>query len=198
MATDYVEFPSQLLERWVETPEVLNKFALHYKTGKPIPPELVKKMNKAATFNQGFATVEYMASALVDMKLHLAGAKKINIDSFEKETLAELGMPKELVMRHRLPQFGHLFSSDGYAAGYYSYIWSDVISSDAYTAFTEAGGAYDKTVAAKLVKYVFSVGDTIDPEVGYRMFRGRDPKVDALMIQRGFPVVATAKMKGKK
>ena len=198
VATDYVEFPSQLLERWVETPEVLNKFALHYKTGKPIPPELVKKMNKAATFNQGFATVEYMASALVDMKLHLAGAKKINIDSFEKETLAELGMPKELVMRHRLPQFGHLFSSDGYAAGYYSYIWSDVISSDAYTAFTEAGGAYDKTVAAKLVKYVFSVGDTIDPEVGYRMFRGRDPRVEALMIQRGFPVVATAKMKGKK
>ncbi len=198
VATDYVEFPSQLLERWVETPEVLNKFALHYKTGKPIPPELVKKMNKAATFNQGFATVEYMASALVDMKLHLAGGKKINIDSFEKETLAELGMPKEMVMRHRLPQFGHLFSSDGYAAGYYSYIWSDVISSDAYTAFTEANGAYDKKVAARLIKYVFSVGDTIDPEIGYRMFRGRDPKVDALMIQRGFPVVETAKMKGKK
>ncbi len=198
VATDYVEFPSQLLERWVETPEVLNRFALHYKTGKPIPQELVEKMKKAATFNQGFATVEYMASALVDMKLHLAGDKKIDVDAFEKQALKELGMPKEMVMRHRLPQFGHLFASDAYAAGYYSYIWSDVISSDAYTAFTEAGGPYDKKVAAKLVKYVFSVGDTIDPEIGYRMFRGRDPKVEALMIQRGFPVAATAKMKGKK
>jgi peptidyl-dipeptidase Dcp len=196
VATDYVEFPSQLLERWVSTPEVLNKFALHYKTGKPIPQALVDKIKKAATFNEGFATTEYMASALVDMKLHLAGDKKIDVDAFEKQALKELGMPKEMVMRHRLPQFGHLFSSDAYAAGYYSYIWSDVISSDAYTAFTEAGGAYDKKVAAKLVKYVFSVGDTIDPADGYKMFRGRDPKVEALMIERGFPVAA--KMKSKK
>ncbi len=200
VATDYVEFPSQILERWVKTPEVLNKFALHYKTGQPIPKGLVEKITKASKFNQGFATVEYMASALVDMKLHLAGDKKIDVDSFERKTLAELKMPKEMVMRHRLPQFGHLFSSDAYAAGYYSYIWSDVISSDAYTAFTEAGGAYDKKVAAKLVKYVFSVGDMIDPEIGYRMFRGRDPKVEALMIQRGFPVATKpkAKAKGKK
>ena len=188
VATDYVEFPSQLLERWLSTPEVLNKFALHYKTGQPIPQKLVDKLKKAATFNEGFATVEYLASALVDMKLHLAGGKKIDVDAFEKETLAQLGMPKEMVMRHRLPQFGHLFSSDEYAAGYYSYIWSDVISSDAYTAFTEAGGSYDKKVAARLIKYVFSVGDTFDPADGYRMFRGRDPKVEALMIARGFPV----------
>ncbi len=201
VARDYVEFPSQILERWVSTPEVLNKFALHYKTGKPIPRSLVNKIEKAATFNQGFGTVEYMASALVDMKLHLAGDKKIDVDAFERETLAELKMPKEMVMRHRLPQFGHLFSSDGYAAGYYSYIWSDVISSDAYTAFTEAGGAYDKKVAARLVKYVFSVGDTIDPAEGYKMFRGRDPKVEALMTERGFPVAAkvkSKKAKGKK
>jgi peptidyl-dipeptidase Dcp len=198
VATDYVEFPSQILERWVSTPEVLNKFALHYQTGKPIPKTLVAKIKKAATFNEGFATVEYMSSALVDMQLHLAGDAKIDVDSFEKQTLKELGMPKEMVMRHRLPQFGHLFSSDAYAAGYYSYIWSDVISSDAYTAFTEAGGPYDKKVAARLVKYVFSVGDTIDPAEGYKMFRGRDPKVEALMIERGFPVAKQAKVKGKK
>ena len=193
VATDYVEFPSQILERWVKTPEVLNKFALHYKTGKPIPAKLVEKITKASKFNQGFATVEYMASALVDMKLHLAGGKKIDVDAFEKSTLKELGMPKEMVMRHRLPQFGHLFSSDAYAAGYYSYIWSDVISSDAYAAFTEGKGDYDKAVAAKLVKYVFSVGDTIDPANGYKLFRGREPKVEALMIQRGFPVAVKTK-----
>lgn len=198
VATDYVEFPSQLLERWVSTPEVLNKYALHYKTGKPIPQKLVSKIKKAATFNQGFGTVEYMASALVDMKLHLAGDAKIDVDAFERQELKELGMPKEMVMRHRLPQFGHLFSSDAYAAGYYSYIWSDVISSDAYTAFTEAAGPYDKTVAARLVKYVFSVGDTIDPAKGYKLFRGRDPKVEALMIERGFPVAMKAKVKSKK
>jgi peptidyl-dipeptidase Dcp len=198
VARDYVEFPSQILERWFSTPEVLNKFALHYKTGKPIPQSLVNKIEKASTFNQGFGTVEYMASALVDMKLHLAGDSKIDIDAFEKQALKELNMPKEMVMRHRLPQFGHLFSSDGYAAGYYSYIWSDVISSDAYTAFTEAGGAYDKKVAARLIKYVFSVGDTIDPAKGYKMFRGREPKVEALMIERGFPVATKAKAKGKK
>jgi peptidyl-dipeptidase Dcp len=198
VATDYVEFPSQILERWVSTPQVLNKFALHYQTGKPIPKTLVDKIKKAATFNEGFATVEYMASALVDMKLHLAGDKKIDVDAFEKQTLKELGMPKEMVMRHRLPQFGHLFSSDAYAAGYYSYIWSDVISSDAFTAFTEASGAYDKKVAARLIKYVFSVGDTIDPAKGYKMFRGRDPKVEALMIERGFPVAKKAMPKGKK
>jgi peptidyl-dipeptidase Dcp len=193
VARDYVEFPSQILERWFSTPEVLNKFALHYKTGKPIPQNLVNKIEKASTFNQGFGTVEYMASALVDMKLHLAGDSKIDIDAFEKQALKELNMPKEMVMRHRLPQFGHLFSSDGYAAGYYSYIWSDVISSDAYTAFTEAGGAYDKKVAARLIKYVFSVGDTIDPAKGYKMFRGREPKVEALMIERGFPVATQSK-----
>ncbi|MFM9903979.1 MAG: M3 family metallopeptidase [Pyrinomonadaceae bacterium] len=188
VATDYVEFPSQLLEHWVSTPEVLQKFAVHYQTGKPIPQELVDKIKKASKFNQGFATTEYLSSALVDMKLHLAGDQKIDPAVFEKETLAALGMPHELVMRHRTPQFGHIFSSDGYATGYYSYLWSDVLTADAYTAFTEAGGPYDKKVAARLVKYVFSVGNTIDPADGFRMFRGRDPNVDALMIKRGFPV----------
>jgi peptidyl-dipeptidase Dcp len=185
---DYVEFPSQLLEHWLSTPEVLQKFALHYQTGQPIPQALVDKIKKASTFNQGFSTVEYLISALVDMKLHLAGSQKIDPDKFERETLAELGMPKEIVMRHRTPQFGHVFSSDGYSAGYYSYLWSDVITADAFGAFTEAGGPYDKKVAERLRKYIFSVGNTIDPAEAYRQFRGRDPQIEALMKKRGFPV----------
>src|SRR5919112_516653 len=135
VARDYVEFPSQLLEHWLSTPEVLRRFALHYQTGKPIPQALVDKINKASTFNQGFATTEYLSSALVDMKLHLAGSEKIDPDAFEKKTLAELGMPDELVMRHRTPQFAHIFSSDSYSAGYYSYLWTDVIAADAFEAF---------------------------------------------------------------
>ncbi len=195
VARDYVEFPSQILERWLSTPEVLQHYALHYKTGKPIPQALVDKIKKASTFNQGFTTVEYLASALVDMKIHLAGDADIDPKDFEKKTLAELGMPKEMVMRHRLPQFGHLFSSDGYSAGYYSYIWADVISADAYQAFTEAGGPYDKAVAKRLYDKVFSVGNTIDQGEAYRNFRGRDPKIDALMKHRGFPM-ADAKATG--
>ncbi len=190
VARDYVEFPSQLLEHWLSTPEVLQRFALHYKTGEPIPQALVDKINKAATFNQGFGTVEYLASALVDMKLHLAGAQKIDADQFERETLAALGMPEEIVMRHRTPQFGHVFSSDGYSAGYYSYLWSDVLTADAFGAFTEGKGAYDKKVGARLTKYIFSVGNTIDPAEAYRAFRGRDPQIKALMIKRGFPADA--------
>ncbi len=188
VATDYVEFPSQLLEHWVSTPEVLQKFALHYQTGKPIPQALVDKIMKASKFNQGFSTTEYLASALVDMKMHLAGDQKIDARKFERDTLTELGMPSEIVMRHRPTQFRHIFASDDYSAGYYSYLWSDVLTADAYGAFTEAGGPYDKKVAARLRKYIFSVGNTIDPADGYRNFRGRDPDVNALMIKRGFPV----------
>jgi peptidyl-dipeptidase Dcp len=188
VARDYVEFPSQLLEHWLTTPEVLQKFALHYETGKPIPQTLVDRIKKASTFNQGFGTVEYLASALVDMKLHLAGAQKIDPDKFERETLAQLGMPREIVMRHRTPQFGHVFSSDGYSAGYYSYLWSDVLTADAYGAFTEGKGAYDREVGARLIKNVFSVGNTVDPAEGFRGFRGRDPQIEALMKKRGFPV----------
>ena len=186
VARDYVEFPSQLLEHWLSTPEVLQRFALHYQTGKPIPQELVDKIKRSATFNQGFATVEYLSAALVDMKLHLAGDRKIDPDAFERETLAQLGMPKEIVMRHRTPQFLHIFSSDSYSAGYYSYLWSDVLTADAFGAFVEGKGPYDKAVAERLRKYVFSVGNTIDPAEGYRGFRGRDPKIDALMKKRGF------------
>lgn len=183
---DYVEFPSQLLEHWLSTPQVLQRFALHYQTGKPIPETLVQKIERAATFNQGFATTEYLASALVDMKLHLSTAEKIDPDKFEKETLAAINMPNELVMRHRTPQFMHVFSGDGYAAGYYSYLWSDVLTADAFGAFKEAGGPYDKSVAERLRKNVFSVGNTIDPAEGYRAFRQKDPGIEALMEKRGF------------
>lgn len=186
VARDYVEFPSQLMEHWLSTPEVLQKFAVHYQTGKPIPQALVDKINRSKTFNQGFSTVEYLAAAILDMKLHLLGDKKVDARAFEKEALAELGMPREIVLRHRLPQFLHVFSSDGYSAGYYSYLWSDVITADAFGAFTEAGGPYDRKVADRLRKNIFSVGNTIDPAEGYRNFRGRDPKVEALMKKRGF------------
>jgi peptidyl-dipeptidase Dcp len=186
VARDYVEFPSQLLEHWLYTPEVLQRFALHNQTGKPIPEALVERIKKSATFNQGFATTEYLSSALVDMKLHLAGDKKIDADAFERETLAQLGMPKELVMRHRTPHFTHVFSSDAYSAGYYSYLWSDVLTADAFGAFLEGKGPYDPKVAERLRRSVFSVGNTVDPAEGYRQFRGRDPRVDALMKKRGF------------
>jgi len=188
VARDYVEFPSQLLEHWLPTPEVLERFAVHHQTGKPIPQALVDRIKRASTFNEGFATTEYLSSALVDMKLHLAGAQKIDADAFEKKTLEELGMPSELVMRHRTPQFGHVFSSDSYSAGYYSYLWSDVLTADAYEAFAEGGGAYDKKVAERLRRFIFSVGNTVDPAEAYRAFRGRDPRVEALMRKRGFPV----------
>jgi peptidyl-dipeptidase Dcp len=188
VARDYVEFPSQLLEHWLSTPEVLDRFARHHQTGQPIPKELVTKIERAATFNQGFTTVEYLASALIDMKLHLEGDRTIDPDAFERDTLKALGMPDEIVMRHRTPQFTHVFSSDSYSAGYYSYLWSDTLTADAWQAFVEAGGPYDKTVAKRLVEHVFSVGNTVDPADGYRTFRGRDAGIAALMRKRGFPV----------
>jgi len=188
VARDYVEFPSQLLEHWLPVKEVLDRFAVHYQTGKPIPAELVAKVERAKTFNQGFATIEYLAAALVDMKLHLAAKpdSRIDPDAFERETLAKLGMPNEIVMRHRTPQFGHIFSGDGYSAGYYSYLWSDTLTADAWEAFTEGKGAWDRDIAKRLRDHIFSVGNTIDPADGYRSFRGRDPQIEALMRKRGF------------
>ena len=191
VARDYVEFPSQLNEHWLSTPEVLQRFAVHYQTGKPIPQALVDRIEKAATFNEGFATTEYLSSALVDMKMHLAGNQTIDPAEFERETLAELGMPRELVMRHRPTQFMHVFSGDGYSAGYYSYLWSDVLTADAAEAFRESGSFYDRPTAARLHQ-LLSVGNTIDPAEAYRTFRGRDPKIDALMRKRGFPVPMTS------
>jgi peptidyl-dipeptidase Dcp len=186
VARDYVEFPSQLLENWLPTPEVLGRFALHHRTGAPMPRELAAKIEKAATFNQGFQTVEYLSAALIDMKLHLAGATPIDPDAFERDTLKALQMPPEIVMRHRTPQFSHVFAGDSYSAGYYSYLWSDALKADAFNAFREGKGPYDGEVAARLRRHVFSVGDTVDPAEGYRSFRGRDVDTTALMRDRGF------------
>ncbi len=188
VARDYVEFPSQLLEHWLSTPEVLKKYALNYKTNEPMPQSLLNKIEKASKFNEGFNTVELISSALIDMKLHMTN-DLINPDTFEKNTLEALKMPSEIVMRHRTPQFGHIFSSDEYSAGYYSYLWADVICADAFEAFTEASGPYDKAVAKRLLKYVFSSGNTTDQGDAFRNFRGRDAKVDALMRAKGFPIV---------
>jgi peptidyl-dipeptidase Dcp len=184
---DYVEFPSQLLEQWLSTPEVLSRYALHVETGLPMPQELARKIERASRFNQGFITVEYLAAALVDMKLHLAGEQEIDPAAFERETLQALGMPPQIVMRHRTPHFSHVFASDGYSAGYYSYLWSDTLSADAYEAFSEAGGPYDKAVAKRLRDHVFAVGNTVDPADAYRAFRGREAGIGALMRKRGFP-----------
>ncbi|MEM6688332.1 MAG: M3 family metallopeptidase [Planctomycetota bacterium] len=183
---DYVEFPSQINEHWLSTPEVMSKFLTHVESGQPIPQELIDKIEKASTFNQGFATTEYLASALIDMKLHLAGDANIDPDRFEAETLAELGMPNELPMRHRTPHFSHIFSSDSYSAGYYSYLWADALTADAAERFEEAGSFFDQAVADSLRQNVFSVGDTIDPAEGFREFRGRDVDTSALLRKRGF------------
>ncbi len=186
---DYTEFQSQLLERWLSTDEVINRFLVHHETGEPIPAELVQKIKKASTFNQGFATTEFLASALMDMKLHTTDPDDIDMDTFEEETLSKLNMPEQIVMRHRTPHFGHVFSGEGYATGYYGYLWADVLTSDAAEAFREApGGFYDEEVSAKLVKYLFAPRNAMDPAEAYRLFRGRDAKIDALMRDRGFPV----------
>jgi peptidyl-dipeptidase Dcp len=186
---DYTEFQSQLLERWLATDEVIDRFLVHQKTGEPMPESLVLKIKKAATFNQGFATTEYLASALMDMKLHLADPTQIDVKAFERKTLADLKMPKELPMRHRTPHFGHVFSGEGYATAYYGYMWADVLTADASEAFREApGGFYDEVMANKLVAYLFAPRNSIDPAEAYRMFRGRDASIDALMRARGFPV----------
>ena len=186
VARDYVELPSQLLEHWLSTPEVLGRFAIHAETGATIPDDLVAKIRRAETFNSGFRTVEFLASAIVDMKLHLAAAEAMEPASFERETLAALGMPAEIVMRHRIPHFLHIFADDGYSAGYYSYLWADTLTADAWEAFTEAAGPWDPAVAERLRRHVLSAGNTVDPEEGYRSFRGRDATIDALMRKRGF------------
>lgn len=186
---DYTEFQSQLLERWLSTDYVINNYLVHNETGEPIPAELVAKIKKASTFNQGFATTEYLASAIMDMKLHLADPSNIDVDAFERETLAELNMPNELPMRHRTPHFSHVFSGEGYATAYYGYMWADVLTADAAEAFAEApGGFYDKELAANLVKFLFAPRNSMDPAEAYRKFRGRDAKIEALMRDRGFPV----------
>jgi peptidyl-dipeptidase Dcp len=184
---DFVEYPSQVNENWLMTPEVLSKFATHYQTGEPMPQALVDKILASNKFNQGFETVEYLASAILDMKLHDRKVPVTDVDKFERDTLAEIGMPKEIVMRHRLPQFGHLFSSDAYSAGYYSYLWSETMDADTWAAFQEAGGPWDRTVADKFRTILLMTGNETDRAEAYRAFRGRDPDVKALLAKRGFP-----------
>ena len=186
---DYTEFQSQLLERWLTTDEVINNYLVHHETGEPIPAELVAKIKQAATFNQGFSTTEYLASALVDMQYHTMDPTGLDPDAFEREALAGLNMPDEIVMRHRSPHFQHIFSGEGYSAAYYGYMWADVLTSDAAEAFAQApGGFYDKQLAKKLVDHLFSVRNAVDPAEAYRAFRGRDAEIAALMRDRGFPV----------
>ncbi|MEM1372291.1 MAG: M3 family metallopeptidase, partial [Pseudomonadota bacterium] len=185
VSRDFVELPSQLYEHWLSEPDVLRKFALHYKTGKPIPKALLQRVLKAQNFNQGFATVEYTACALVDMDLHAkAPAKAIKPSAFEKATLKKYGMPPEIVMRHRLPHFMHIMG--GYSAGYYSYMWSEVMDADAFAAFKEAGDIFDPKTAQRLKDHIYSSGNTNDPEDAYLAFRGRQPSIKGLLKQRGF------------
>jgi len=185
-ARDFVEFPSQINEHWLSTPEVLERFALHHQTGQPLPAALLAKIKAAETFNEGFRTMEYLGSAMVDMRFHLAGPGPIDADRFERETLASLGQPKQIVMRHRSPHFTHVFSGDGYSAGYYSYLWSDALTADAWEAFEEGQGPWDTAVAAKFKQFILSAGDTKDQAELFRLFRGRDVQTEALMRKRGF------------
>ncbi len=187
---DFTEFQSQLLERWLSTDQVINNFLFHHQTGAVIPQELVKKIKLAATFNKGYETTEYLSSALLDMMYHtLDDPSGIDVAKFEEKALKELNMPKEVAMRHRTPHYGHVFSGEGYSAGYYGYIWADVLTSDAAEVFAEApGGFYDKEVSARLVKYLFAPRNSMDPAEAYKLFRGKDASFEALMRDRGFPV----------
>lgn len=186
---DYTEFQSQLLERWLLTDAVVENYLVHVETGEPMPQALIDRIRAAANFNQGFDTGEYLASALMDMVYHTTDPAEIDDpDSFERDTLEELGMPDEIVMRHRSPQFGHVFSGEGYSAGYYGYLWADALTADAAEAFEEAGSYYDPAVSGRLVEYLFAPRNSVDPAVAYREFRGRDADPAALMRDRGFPV----------
>ncbi len=189
---DFVEFPSQVHENWVLTRQILDKYARHYKTGEAMPQALVDKVKRAEKFNQGYATVEYLASAIVDMKLHMLPDGVVDPDKFERETLVQIGAPKEIAMRHRLPQFNHLFTSDAYSAGYYSYLWSDVMASDSWAAFEETGDPFDPATAKRFKDIILAQGNSVDRAEAYRAFRGRDPDVNALLKNRGFPVGGAA------
>lgn len=186
VARDFVELPSQLFEYWASEKSILSKFAKHYKTGEAIPDALIQKMEKARNFNQGFAMVEFLSSGIVDMKWHLlTEVKNLDIREQEEAWLKEIGMPREIIMRHRSPHFTHIFSND-YAAGYYSYLWAQVLDADAFEAFKEAGNPFDPATAARLYKYIYSAGGATDPMELYRSFRGRQPDPQALMRKLGF------------
>jgi peptidyl-dipeptidase Dcp len=185
VSRDFVELPSQLYEHWLTVPAIIEKHALHYKTGEPMPKELINKMLAARTFGAGFATVEFAASALVDMTYHARPEAPVEPLRFEAETLERLGAPEAIPMRHRTPHFGHVFAGDGYSAGYYSYLWSEVLDADAFAAFEETGDAFNPELAAKLKKHIYAAGGSADPEQLYIAFRGKMPTPDAMMVKRG-------------
>ena len=186
VARDFVELPSQLYEHWLEQPEVLRRFALHAETGQPMPEALLEKVLAARKFNQGFATVEYTSSALVDLDLHLlSDTDDIDVIAFEREALKRIHMPDTVVMRHRTPHFQHIFSGDGYASGYYSYLWSEVLDADAFEAFVEAGDIFDPATARRLHDAIYSAGYRRDPAEAYAAFRGRMPSTGPLLRKRG-------------
>lgn len=186
VARDFVELPSQIFEHWLEESAVLEKFAVHVETGEPMPKALLEKLNAARNFNKGFETVEFLGSAFVDLDFHaLENSSAINVAAFEKQSLARIGMPDEISMRHRPTHFLHIFDGDGYAAGYYSYMWAEVLDADGFQAFKEAGNAFDPATARRLHDFVYSAGGTRDYAEAYRLFRGRDPRIDALLEGRG-------------
>jgi peptidyl-dipeptidase Dcp len=185
---DYVEYPSQVHEHWVLSRPILDGFMRHYRTGEPMPQALVDKVEAAATFNQGYATVSYLSSALVDMDLHTRADPPTDIDAFERESLARFGMPSQIVMRHRLPQFNHLFTSDAYSAGYYSYLWSEVMDADTWAYFEQSGDVFNPDIAGRYKAIILAEGNSSDRAEAYRRFRGRNPDVAALLRVRGFPV----------
>ena len=189
--SDFVELPSQLYEHWLEVPEILEKYAVHAETGEPMPKALLDRLLATRTYGQGFATVEYTACALVDLDLHgLPEPAGLDVTGFERQALARIHMPAEIVMRHRLPHFQHLFSGGGYAAGYYSYMWSEVLDADAFEAFEETGNAFDPATAQRLREFIYGAGNLRDPAEAYKAFRGRLPAVDALLKKRGLADVA--------
>jgi peptidyl-dipeptidase Dcp len=185
VSRDFVELPSQLYEHWLTVPEVLEKHALHYRTGEPMPKALLDKMLAAKTFGAGFATVEFTSSALVDMAYHARPDAPAEPLAFEAETLKQLEMPDAIAMRHRTPHFQHVFAGDGYSAGYYSYMWSEVLDADAFAAFEETGDAFNPALAEKLRKHIYAAGGSKDPEDLYKAFRGKMPTAEAMMVKRG-------------
>jgi len=184
---DFVEYPSQVHEHWVLSRPILDGYLKHVETGQPMPAALVEKIQRSTTFNQGYATVSYLSSAIVDMDLHTQAVPPTDIDAFERDSLARIGMPKEIVMRHRLPQFNHLFTSDAYSAGYYSYLWSEVMDADTWAYFEESGDVFNPDIAKRYKDIILAPGNTTDRADAYRAFRGRDPDVAALLKVRGFP-----------
>jgi len=186
VSRDFVELPSQLYEHWLSQPQVLSRYAVHYKTGEAMPEALLNRLLAAANFNQGFATVEYVASALVDLEMHLlTSADGLDVTEFERKVLQGIYMPKQITMRHRVPHFAHVFSGDGYSAGYYSYMWSEVLDADAFAAFEETGDVFDVDMAKKLHDHIYSAGGSVDPKITYHNFRGKLPSVDAMIEKRG-------------